>query len=340
MALVALGLLSLAACAGTSSARRAPRAPGADLVVSAAALFAPGRPTPDLELEELADALSTPAMLRKAFLALQCRRPDAALDAAARVLYGPTRPSGNEEAFARFARSEAYTMMGAPERGRHDLDRARELALDTELQRRIGVPTAVAPGPDAGATLPLANLAMQSRARWQPMAPKKGNLEPMGRPTRLTIHHSAMYFRDTSPATCAAQIQAIQRDHMRNRGYGDIGYHYLVDPSGRVWEGRDLRYQGAHASGDNNVQNIGVCLLGNFMRGRSGQGPTQAQIAAMRTLVAGLMQRYSFGPEGLHCHSDFKATECPGPLLEPHVADLARDLRQGALRMAGSPAGH
>jgi hypothetical protein len=48
----------------------------------------------------------------------------------------------------------------------------------------------------------------------------------------------------------------------------------------------------------------------------------------MRQLVESLMQRYGFGPEAIHCHSDFKPTECPGPLLEPVVAQMARDLRR------------
>lgn len=229
-------------------------------------------------------------------------------------------------------------MMGRSEQGQYDRDIARQLALDTELQRRLDVHP-IAPG--ALPMNPNAVVSVQSRASWRPMEPNRTNLEPMGTPSRLTIHHSALYFRDTRPSTCIAQIQVIQRDHMRNRNYGDIGYHFLIDPSGRIWEGRDLRFQGAHASGANNVRNIGVCLLGNFMRGSAGHGPTPMQVAAMRELVTAMMQRYGFGAEGLHVHNDFKPTECPGPLLEPIVADLARDLRQGGLRTAGATAaGH
>ncbi|MCB9887367.1 MAG: N-acetylmuramoyl-L-alanine amidase [Planctomycetes bacterium] len=308
---------------------------GSNLTVSASCLLAPGKPTADYELEDLEHASSSAALLRRAFLLLECRRPDAALDAAAQVLYGPAAPSANEEAFARFARAEAYAMLGHPERGEYDRDVARHLALDVELQRRLDVHPVAEPQP-AG---PVAStLQIQSRARWRPMAPRRSNLEPLGTPRRITIHHSALYFRDTRVATSIAQLQVIQRDHMQNRDYGDIGYHFLIDPAGRVWEGRELKYQGAHASGANNVQNIGVCLLGNFVRGSAGQGPTPQQVAAMRELVTTMMQRYHFGPEGLHVHNDFKATECPGPLLEPVVADLARDLRRGITRTAGATA--
>ena len=116
---------------------------------------------------------------------------------------------------------------------------------------------------------------------------------------------------------------------MNNRGYGDIGYHFLIDPSGRVWEGRELRWQGAHASGDNNIGNIGICLLGNFVRERNGQGPTSDQIRSMEQLVVSLMQRYRMRPSALYCHSDFKSTACPGPRMAPIVKQFAQQLKAG-----------
>ena len=149
-----------------------------------------------------------------------------------------------------------------------------------------------------------------------------------------------MYFRDTNTAACKAQIQQIQREHMGNRGYGDIGYHYLIDPAGRVWEGRELKWQGAHASGTNNLHNIGICVLGNFLKGKGGQGPTPAQVQTLRSLVQQLMTRYSFGADDIHCHSDFKPTECPGPLMESVVAQMVSELhRSGSLRVAAAAAG-
>ncbi len=305
----------------------------ASLAIDSTTLFAPGRPSAEAELEDLEGARGNAAMLRRAFLLLDVRRADAALDAAAQVLYGPNKPSANEEAFARYARAEAFAMLGRAEQGQYDRDLARQLALDGELQRRLR------PAPTVAAETPLptfGNLEVLGRAQWQPRSPDRRNLEPMGRPSRLTIHHSAMYFRDTSTKTAAAQIQRIQRDHMQNRSYGDIGYHYLIDPSGRVWEGRELRYQGAHATGANNVRNIGICLLGNFIRGGEGHQPSPAQVGAMRELVVTLMQRYGFGAEGLFVHNDFKATECPGPLLEPVVAEFGRELRRTGLRTAAN----
>lgn len=310
--------------AGTSQALHGPALDGS-------ILLAPGHPSAVAELDQLEGVAGTAAMLRRAFLCLECRRPDAALDAAAQVLYGPSKPSANEEAFARYARAEAYAQLGRPDHGRFDRDLARQLALDGVLQRRLrpqelATNDAATPAMQLGALLP--------RGKWHAVQPEPGNLEPMGKPARITIHHSAMYFRDTSAQTAAAQIQQIQREHMQGRGYGDIGYHFLIDPSGRIWQGRDLKYQGAHASGANNVRNIGVCLLGNFMRGEQGHAPAAKQVAAMRELVTAMMQRYAFGGDSLFVHNDFKPTQCPGPLLEPIVADLARELRRGSQHTA------
>ncbi|MBX3463133.1 MAG: N-acetylmuramoyl-L-alanine amidase [Planctomycetes bacterium] len=330
-------LFAAAGCVSTAPSLE-PRPVDLPRAVTAESILA--RPTldPELEIEALARSRTPAALLRRSFLELCCRRPQAAIDAAAEVIYGSSKPSPNEEAFARYLRAEAYAQMGKADRGRFDLERAQALALDAELQRRVQAMMPVAhPSPPT----PVLAMAVEPRAAWSPAPEVRANLEPMGTPRRVTIHHSALYFRDTRPAACAAQIQRIQREHMGNRSYGDIGYHFLIDPAGRIWQGRDLRWQGAHASGLNNRQNIGICVLGNFLRGRGGQGPTTAQVDAMRSLVRQLMQQYGFGTEAIHCHSDFKATECPGPLMESTVAQMVRDLQRSGLdpRLAAAAAG-
>jgi hypothetical protein len=317
----------LSACASVESpAKRVTFQPPAS--VAYAVTMAPPAMDPDIELEQLAKFHSTPCLLRAAWLHLLQHRPQNAIDLTAQVLYSPVKPSPNDESFARYVRAEAYEQSGQPERSRFDREKAAELAVDIELQRllatKAGSPSESHPG------VASIDLVVQSRSAWSAHAIDRNNLEPMTTVHRLTIHHSAMYFRDTRPATCAVQLQQIQHDHMQNRGYGDIGYHYIIDPSGRIWQGRDLRYQGAHASGNNNVGNVGICLLGNFVRGKKGQDPTDEQVQAMRKLVTAVMDTYHFGPEGIYSHSDFKATDCPGPLMEPVVAQMVRDLRRNA----------
>ncbi|MCA8975416.1 MAG: N-acetylmuramoyl-L-alanine amidase, partial [Planctomycetes bacterium] len=223
--------------------------------------------------------------------------------------------------FARYLRAKGYILRGTPEFAQFDLDRARELALDPALERLLA-PEVETGRPAASA---LSRLPIETRQRWRATAANQSNLDRMDRVSRITIHHSALYFRDYRPSATAVQLQRIQREHMRGRGYGDIGYHFLIDPAGRIWQGRDLRWQGAHASGENNVRNAGICLLGNFVRGNRGHSPTAEQVDALESLVAALCSDYRIARSQIHSHSDFKATECPGPLMEPIIARLRGD---------------
>ncbi len=93
--------------------------------------------------------------------------------------------------------------------------------------------------------------------------------------------------------------------------YGDIGYHFVIDPYGRLFEGRDLRYQGAHANGDNNVGNIGICLIGNFEK----EKPTQAALDALEREIGALRQKYDIPRSRVYGHRELRATECPGDAL-------------------------
>ena len=59
-------------------------------------------------------------------------------------------------------------------------------------------------------------------------------------------------------------------------GWADVGYHYLVDKDGTIYEGRNIAIRGAHTQG-HNTGSAGVCLLGDFRyrvaeRSRSGTG--------------------------------------------------------------------
>jgi len=97
---------------------------------------------------------------------------------------------------------------------------------------------------------------------------------------RITIHHSArLNGGETSKNSSIYELQTIQAGHL-NRGYGDIGYHFVVDLEGRVWGGRSLVYEGAHVLSENRA-NVGIMLLGNFEKER----PSSSQLAATRELV-------------------------------------------------------
>ena len=72
----------------------------------------------------------------------------------------------------------------------------------------------------------------------------------------LVIHHSAFYKADG-----LATLSEIQRLHREDRGWADVGYHFLVDKDGTIYEGRALTVRGAHTAGFN-TGSAGICLLG------------------------------------------------------------------------------
>ena len=70
----------------------------------------------------------------------------------------------------------------------------------------------------------------------------------------IILHHTA--------TTSATTVDQIRKDHMA-RGWVDIGYNYLVDFNGTVYDGRPLNICGAHCYGYNDKA-IGVAAIGNF----------------------------------------------------------------------------
>jgi hypothetical protein len=132
------------------------------------------------------------------------------------------------------------------------------------------------------------------------------------------VHHSALPGGDGSLGQSIEAVKRIQRDHVVNRGYGDIGYHYLIDPAGRVFEGRSMDWQGAHsgtaASGrNNNPKNVGICLLGDY----EVTSPTAAALATLDRMVAELRGHYRLPASAVKPHSFWKDTLCPGRNMTP-----------------------
>ena len=148
----------------------------------------------------------------------------------------------------------------------------------------------------------------------------------MGKSTRITIHHTADPFYSRSRHETAAEIQRIQRFHQQERRWADIGYHYVVDRAGRIWQGRDARYQGAHAGGVANQGNIGIVVLGNYLE----QGMTAVQRRRLTDLVERLAAYLHIRPSQVYTHGEIAhgKTDCPGPALTRCVYQIRAHLRR------------
>lgn len=156
-----------------------------------------------------------------------------------------------------------------------------------------------------------------TRTAWTRAKPIASRVNPMNGIRRITLHHegaadSPVYFTDYKAT--AKRIALVRRVHME-RGWGDIGYHYIVDRAGRVWAARPLELQGAHVR-DNNEHNIGIMCLGNF----DIQAPSDAQLKAVTRFTRDLRHSHRVPVARIHTHQELVATSCPGRSMQPRIA--------------------
>lgn len=181
------------------------------------------------------------------------------------------------------------------------------------------------------------NLADRSRSAWASVAPMTGRLDPMGQITRITIHHSGEVNDLSSNMDIISHLRRVQSSQCRTKssgglGAGDLAYHFVIDRNGVTWEGRSLRYQGAHAGNSTaNRGNVGICVLGNF----NVQYPNARQKKNLRELLTRLMKRYELSDRDIYTHREIRAyyglsaTECPGTHLQSAVDAMRHGFRVG-----------
>ncbi len=170
------------------------------------------------------------------------------------------------------------------------------------------------------------SLPLIRRSAWAKRRPLANRLKTAGFFSRLTVHHSgSLVLRHTDRRSVSADLNDVLDAHLRIR-YGDIGYHFIVDYAGRVWEGRSLSRVGAHVSGENEG-NIGVMLLGNFEK----QKPSKAQVDTLGRLVSLLRGHFDIPARRVYGHRDIGASACPGRHLYPYVVAMKAGRAKGTV---------
>lgn len=96
----------------------------------------------------------------------------------------------------------------------------------------------------------------------------------------------------------------------KGRGWSDIGYHYVIELDGRVYEGRPIAKQGAHVKG-HNKDSIGICYVGGLdSSGKVAKDTrTSAQKATLYTLTAQLLREHPGAT--VHGHNEYDNKACP-----------------------------
>lgn len=148
-------------------------------------------------------------------------------------------------------------------------------------------------------------------------------------PTHLIVHHTAGTNQSTN---WSAVVRSIWNQHVNINGWSDIGYHYLIDPDGVIYQGRTDEQVGAHFCATNS-STLGICVMGNFDL----LEPAEPALYSLLNLVAGKSCEKMIHPVGqsfhppsglalnhISGHRDGCATQCPGAFLYPLLPGLRR----------------
>jgi hypothetical protein len=187
--------------------------------------------------------------------------------------------------------------------------------------------------------------AIQPRSTWDPADQCPPRTAPQYGDVQVAFVHHTVSLNDYQPADVPSIILGICRFHRNSNGWNDIGYNFLVDKFGTLWEGRaggiDQPVVGAQAQGFNS-QSTGIANIGTF----DDVPETDAALNAMAQLIrwklpltgaptagtttlvsaGGSDNRYPAGTrvtlDRVSGHRDVDATDCPGGDLYNQLPQL------------------
>ena len=120
----------------------------------------------------------------------------------------------------------------------------------------------------------------------------------------LAIHCSA------TPATMDIGVEKIKEWHVKENGWEDVGYHFIITRSGELQTARPEEYQGAHAP-QVNFRSLAVCLIGGTDNNQQWENNfTDEQFTTLKSLILDLTERYEIKKIIGHYQVDDRK-ECP-----------------------------
>jgi hypothetical protein len=219
----------------------------------------------------------------------------------------------------------------------------------------------------SAAALPLAAPTLPAGSGQPPIIARRAWAQGMAAPkvapeygaVELAFVHHTDNPNGYSPGEVPAMLRAIYAFHRYVRGWDDIGYNFVIDLYGRIFEARaggiDEPVAGAQAGGYNLVS-TGVAILGEFASTQISQSAASAleRLLAWKLSLHGIPcagrvrvrvnpagARYSRFPRGAHVslphiagHRDADTTDCPGDALYEQLPSI----RSRAERLARHPA--
>lgn len=157
---------------------------------------------------------------------------------------------------------------------------------------------------------------------------------------KVIVHHTVTRDPESDPR---ATLRAIYQYHAISRGWGDIGYNFVIDQQGTIYEGRfgGDRVVGGHAL-QYNWGSIGIAILGTYSDHSISDAARSSLIALVRTKAADLdpigkgffIDRDNVMNVG--GHRGVISTSCPGDAFYPQLPNIRRELK-GLPPWSGDP---
>ncbi|EEH63785.1 N-acetylmuramoyl-L-alanine amidase [Gleimia coleocanis DSM 15436] len=183
-----------------------------------------------------------------------------------------------------------------------------------------------------------------TRAQWK-ANPKYLDWENKYAPLKAVVVHHTASSNDYAPEQAPGIVAGIYYYHAKTLNWGDIGYHFLVDKYGKIYQGRDGDInkvnEGGHAFGFN-TGTIGISMIGNFQK----ELPTDAALDSVAKLAAWKLKAAKLDPNADHTekrsnlkpghsevtgkvldgHRAWNYTACPGDAFYPHFGELRQQV--------------
>ena len=189
----------------------------------------------------------------------------------------------------------------------------------SDLSLQFGNQTLQAPRlPFTRRAHPIPKPEVMSREGWQAM-PAASEYTPHTI-DGIVIHHT--WQPDQANYRQAATIRGIQRFHMTDRKWIDIGYHFLIGPEGVIYQGRPETVVGSHSVP--NTGKVGICIIGDYDPERDPF--TDKSYQALLDLITWLTAEYQISPNEYYGHRNFSTKSCPGDSVYNRLNEIRTEV--------------
>lgn len=151
--------------------------------------------------------------------------------------------------------------------------------------------------PASSAAAEVAQPTIVSRSGWGADESLRSGSPDYTEPIKVGFVHHTDTTNSYSPSQSASIVRSIYAYHTQSRGWSDIGYNFLIDKYGTIFEGRyggiDRAVMGAHTGGFN-AHSFAASLMGNYATAQ----PSSAMLTSLEKLFAWKLGRYYLDPLG------------------------------------------